>query len=299
MTIENLTQKFTGKPLVNTPRVDYLGEDLGEYIHKEIVREYKDFPVVSNNVYYDKESKLVTGSKPFYNVAVNEFLRDSALHTATPAELELTLSANAKDNSLGLNLRGTYEDSALALRSETALNEYLAKNIIAQLKARNPKIKMPLMIPLTGFDLEKDQNSPHGLAFKLRDEAEIIYAPILISDSGYFNSEDIDLSIGLPKKLQKKGSRYFYTKKEGLSRLYLGRYLYLDSYDVYLADSDVGGRVVVVSGEAAGFDFAQQLKEQQKANFEALRKSIDELYSKRKSDLESRFVNAKKLLEEN
>ncbi len=274
---QTLSQKFTGKPLVNAPRTDYLGGDLGKYIHYEIVRKYKDFPVVTNNIKYDKESKLVKGSKPFYNVAVNEFLKGNGLHTATPAELELIIAANTSNSTLGLNLKGTYEDSALVLRSGKKPNEYLAKNLLAQLKARNPKIKMPLMIPLTDFDLVTDSNSPHGLAFKLRDEAEIIYAPILDSDSGQFNTEDIDLSIGLPKELN-KGDRYFHIRKDGLSRLYLGRDLDLDSVDENLANSNGDGRVVIVSGEAADFDFAQQLKEQQKANLKALKSKAKEEY---------------------
>ena len=154
MTTKNLYEKFEGKKLVEIPQVNYLSGDLGKQVHEEISSKYIYFSVVTNNITYDKKSDLVKGSKPFYVVAVNEVLRENALHTATPAEYEMILAANARNKKLGLDLRGTYEDSALVLRTQSDLNEYLAKHLLSQLKKRNPKMKMPVMIPLTGFDLE-------------------------------------------------------------------------------------------------------------------------------------------------
>ena len=254
MTTETKTKlpKFQGKPLIETPDVvssaNFLEGDFGKVVHNEVVAEYgPDNPFVTSDVSYNDEDNVVRGSKPGYAVAVNKVLREDEriLRTATPADLERISRVKA------LPLRGQYEDSALVLRSEDEPNKYLAKNLIKQVKARNPKAKMPVMIPLCGLELVKDSDSPHNsLSFKLREDAEIIYAHILNKDSACFVSEDIDKKTGLPTKLGKEG-RYFCTINSGLSRLVLGRGLVLDSYWGDLAYSVGYGRVVVVSAEGA------------------------------------------------
>ena len=296
MIAKKFTSQFVGRQLVETPQVNYLGGDLGKEVHSAIASHYKEFPVVTYDISYDEKSDLVKGSKPFYLVAVNHELRGNALHTATPAELEMILAANARKESLGLNFLGTYEDSALVVRTDGDPNKYLAKHLVQQLRARNPKLKLPVMIPLTGFDLVKDQNSPYGLSFVLRDEADIIYAPILNSKDNSFDSKQINASTGLPLKLG-TGSRNFYARKEGISRLFLSRGLDLGSYDESLADSVVGGRVVIVGGEAAGFEIAQQLQEQQKANSERVQRAVIALYDTQKAEIEQKFTQAQKLFQ--
>ncbi len=298
MAMSNVKDKFEGRNLIEVPRVDYLRGEFGREIHEEIKVKYADFLVVTENISYDKKDKLVNGSKPYYVVAANEMLRQIGLHTATPVELEMVVSANARNSSSGLNLRGNYEDSALVLRSEGEPNSYLAGNLLRQLKMRNPKVKLPVMIPLNGFDLERNQDSSSGLSFKLRDDADIIYAPILNLKDGRFNSQDVDVLAGLPIKLCNEGERYFYTRNSGLSRLCLIVYLNLNSYNESLAYSYAIGRVVVVSGEAAGFKIAQELEEQRKANFRRVEQDINALYEARKSDLERRLNQAKIILSE-
>jgi hypothetical protein len=67
-----------------------------------------------------------------------------------------------------------------------------------------------------------------------------------MNKSGNFNSEDVDEKTGLPRQTG-NDNRTLYTKDSGLSRLCLGRILSLYSDWGGLADSDDGGRVVVVS----------------------------------------------------
>lgn len=226
----------------------FLTGEFGQAIHEEVLAKYVYFPSVKGSnceIVYDKESKVVRGSNPFYVIAVNETLRDNGLNlkTANTADLERVLRTGA------LPLQGQYEDTALALRDESNPNSYLAGNLMVQLKARNSEQEMPLMIPLYGLDLVKDSNSPHGLSFKLRDDSELIYASILVGNNNQQFSETEEFN-GLPKELG-KGNRTLYTSDSGLSRLYLGRILGLDSGSGGLANSDGDGRVVVVSAEGA------------------------------------------------
>ena len=101
------------------------------------------------------------------------------------------------------------------------------------------------MIPLAGLDIENDSASPYGLAFKLRENAELIEAPIL-NKPGRFTSADIDPATGLPRTTGKEGDRTLYTRDSGLLRLYLGGYLGLNSDCDGLASSGGDGQVVVV-----------------------------------------------------
>ena len=120
-----------------------------------------------------------------------------------------------------------------------------------QVKARGSK-KMPIMIPLASLNLEKDSNSPHGLAFKLRDDSELIYAPILNKSGGNFSSTDIDEKTGLPKKvsLGGLGDRKLHPGGYGLSRLNLDRNLSMSSYWSDLQYSYSDGQVVIVSDKS-------------------------------------------------
>ena len=147
----------------------------------------------------------------------------------------------------------------------------------------------PIMLPLSGLDLVNDNESPHGLAFKLTDRTDAIQANILSSTSGsYIAPGHIDESTGLPTEVFPKsqsGNRQLYTRNSGLSGLYLGRYLDVDSNDENLANSVSYGRVVLVSGEATANDFLANYQKELQTSFEA-----------EKSELSKRFEKASKVL---
>lgn len=271
--------EFNGKQIVpkgfKFPEADFLKGDFGKAVNEEVQGKYQ-FPAINKIKYSDN---IIKGSNPFYVVAVNEIIRPGYL-TATPADLENILETNI------LDLNSIYEDSALVLRSEKDPNSYLAKKLMNQVKAINHRIKMPVVIPLAGLELEADSNSEYGLAFKLREDAEIIYAPILNKETANFSSEDINKRTGLPKKLG-NGNRTLYTRQEGLHRLCLDSYLYLYSGDDDLGVSYDGGRVVVVkSGEAASQKFLDKY----------LSKLEQERTSKEK-DIENKFISAKQIID--
>lgn len=230
------------RPLINpemVPQVGFLGGDEGKLVHEEIQRKYSQFFAI-NQVSY--KNNLAQGSTPFYVVAVNEIIRLQGFRVATLADLENILKLNA------LDLTCHYEDSALVLRSEKDPNSYLAQNLMKQIRVRNPEVKMPVMIPLAGLSLVQDSGSDYGLTFTLRGDAEMVYAEILNSQNGSFSPEGMDASIGLPRKLG-KGNMTLYTRKEGLSRLYLYRDSDLYSGGEGLAGLGGNGRVVVVDGK--------------------------------------------------
>jgi len=235
------------KPLIEIPKdilqIGFFGGEYGREIDASIKKDYKDFPVMQRGNYSEG---IVKGSNPFYVVGVQSKL-PIGVRVAGQGDLETAMRVSA------LNLEGTYEDTGLVLRTDGNPNEYLSGNLMKQVKERFGKgAKMLIMIPLYEMELVKNQDSPHGLAFKLKKDAEIIYTPILNkSDGSKFNSEDIDVKTGLPIKVG-NGNRTLWTRDSGLSRLYLGRGLNLNSDYDNLADSNDYGRVVLVSTAEGG-----------------------------------------------
>src|SRR3989344_4665243 len=261
-----IKQKFNGKPLIEVPKeyptIGFLEGDFG----KEVLNEYKG-RAKDYNKHLDILSykyNIVQGSNPFAVVLMNKVLNEEGLKTASQSDLEKAIKLNA------LSLNGTYEDTALILRNENNPNSYLAKHLMKQVKERNKKAKTPIMITLNQLELVNDTASEYGLAFKLKEDAEIIYAPILNDEDENFSSEDIDEKTGLPIKLG-KGNRTLYTMQNGLSRFCLSRGLDLGARYVSLAYSNSNGRVVVVSGEATE-KFSNEYKTAKKDYFFKLRK---------------------------
>lgn len=242
---------FKGKPLIKIPefipQVGFLEGEFGKAFLEEyqgrVNADYNGNSVLNALSY---SNNVVKGSNPFAVVLTNQIIREEGLRTATQADLERVLKINAFGLNV-LDLRGFYEDTGLVLRSEDEPNRYLAKNLAEQVKSRKKKVgKTPIVIPLNRLELVNDLNSPHGLAFDLTDESEIIYAPVLGGKDNMKSFSETD-KYGLPEKLW-EGNRTLYTRDSGLSRLNL-----YDGSDLYSGSRGLGsyddGRVVVVSGE--------------------------------------------------
>jgi hypothetical protein len=226
----------------NVPLIGYLSGNLGREINEAIKKDYAGIHALQIGNY---SKGIVKGSNSFYAVAVQKRLPEG-VRVAAQADLEKAIKEGI------LDLSGTYEDTGLVLRTEGKPNSYLADNLMTQVKARlGKKAKMPVMIPLYGLELARDSSSPYGLVFKLGDEAEIITALILNKGNGNFSSRNINVETGLPKRLG-NGDRIFYTRQEGLSRLYLTGGLLLDSGGNDLANSYDDGRVVLVKETIRG-----------------------------------------------
>jgi hypothetical protein len=239
-----IKSQFKGTPIVpknvTFPEIGELRGDFG----KEVLAEYngiaeKDYGNARALKVLNYSDGVVKGSNPFAVVLVNSIL-PSGLRTSTPADLERALS-------VGIDLSGTYTDSALVLRNAEDPNKYLAGNITAQLMERGFKPGKTYVIPLIGLELATDRNSEQGIAFKLKEDAEVIpVSKEMFNSGGNFSNEDIDLNTGLPKKLG-NGNRTLYTRENGLSGLYLNSSLVLNSNYGSLANLGGYGRVRVTS----------------------------------------------------
>ncbi|MEK6855050.1 MAG: hypothetical protein AABX73_02400 [Nanoarchaeota archaeon] len=274
--------KFQGKPLIEIPEfiptINFLEGDFGRAVLDEYRgRTEKDYGNASalKVLSYDG---IVKGSNPFAVALVGSIVSQAGLRVATQADLERALKVKV------LPLQGKYEDTGLVLRSESEPNEYLARNLMHQVKARNPNAKMPAMIPLSGLELVADVSSPYKLAFKLKDGCEVFYDSSVLNKDGTFSSEDIDKKTGLPSETSNKGNRTLYTINSGLSGLDL--YWGLDVYSRCdnLAGSRGDGRVVLVSAEGTAKNLQEYLTQlQTDAN-------------RKKAEIDAKFKQAREIL---
>ena len=302
ITVEQAKTLGRWKPLIEIPEVipsasfleGYSVQDYLQLFNETADAQYGD--AAGNIKTYDISNDVLVGSSPLANVHAREtarkFMGPSDIRLATQADLERALRANA------LNFRGTYEDSALVLRSagdrDWTNNDYVACDLAEQIKARDSKLgklKTPVVIPLNGLDIRRESNSKYGLAFTLREDAEMFEAPIL-QRNGQFSSADVDAKTGLPTQL-KGGNRTLYTRDNGLSRLCLYGDLVLYSDNRDLAGSDSYGRVVLVRGEAARAEFADKF-----AKDIAQKKSeLESRYNAERTALDARYAEAIKVFE--
>jgi hypothetical protein len=236
--INQSTQPLSTRGNQDNLTYDFLEGDFG----KQILDEYNqlvqnEYQNVSDLQKLSFENNVVKGSNPFAFVLLNKVLQDHGKWVARPADLERALEKES------INLKGTYGDSGLVLRSNTDPNQYLAQNLIAQIKQRE-ELQSPLMIPLEGLDLKYDSSSPNDLSFQLTNSTELIYAPQLdkTNHEKKFNNGDKQ---GLPI-LDENGSRTLYSNEgEGLCRLYRYWDLGLDARGRSLSSSNSSGRVIV------------------------------------------------------
>ncbi len=236
--------QFNGVSVIDlskVPRANFLEGDFG----KEALKEFKERVVLDyyGNISLDKlyfENGVVEGSNPFAVVLINQILPEG-MRVATQADLETILKTSA------LDLSGTYEDSALVLRNTKGFDEYLAIDLDEQIKQRFPKrkIKYPVMVPLASLELVNDSNAFFKLAFKLKEDAKVIYAPQLTNENNGDSFSKTNKN-GLPI-FNYDGKRTSRIIVCNLSRLNLDKNLNLSSGWVNLADSDCFGRVVVLS----------------------------------------------------
>ena len=241
---------FKGKFLIPAeirdacPQVNYLQGDFGKAVLeqynarvKEDHNNHKHLKIFS----YSEKQDCITGSNSFGNVLLNNILSEynPALRIVTQADLETILREGV------LDLKKTYENTGLVLRSVAEPNFYLARDLSEQLQKRG-QLSYPVLLHLKDLTLRNKTDSPHGLAFTINENAELLYDAIVNVRSGYFSSKDIDEKTGLPKKLG-EGDRYFYTRDKGLSKLFLNNGLGALANDGYLAYSNDLGRVVAIS----------------------------------------------------
>jgi hypothetical protein len=249
---------FGWKPLIEIPETipssSFLqGDDAQAFLEEFNAKAREQYGEFSGKVAvlsYEPKSKMVRGSNPFAVAHADTIGKSLGIRVATMADLEKALVTGA------LPLSGTYEDTALVLRSNGQPNEYLAQNLSEQLEARGHRVgKVPMIVQLRGLQVVADGKSDYGLAFRLTDESQIAEAPYLVEKNNNKTFAKLD-ETGAPIFTSDR-NRTLFTRKTGLSRLFLGWSLNLYSYDELLADSSEIGRVAFVRGEAAGADFVR------------------------------------------
>jgi len=273
-----MNPKFKGKPLVKKdikfPEVDILQGEFGKYIFEEyqgrLDKDYKNIQALDVISFKDN---IVKGSNPFSTILIQKILRDNhkGLNIVSPKDIEEILELET------LNLRGTYKDTALVLRSNENPNKYLADNIIKQIKEQKGSLKYPIMVPLQGLDLVKDQDSEYGLSFKLREDTELISAPELDNKNNNKTFSKTNKK-GLPI-FSKQGNRTLYTRNSAIARLYLDRDLVLNSGWGDLDSSGVSGRVVIKSAAGAEQNFEHYISKLREEKETQIAK-IEEKYKK-------------------
>ena len=228
-------------PTAAVPDYDYffLGDDLGRETHEAITRKYgAENPFVTKDVSYDSDSKLVKGSKPGYIIAVNEILGDRNLRTATSYDVQKAIDEGK------INQSRIYEDIGLVLYSESGENEYLARDLAAQVRKRNGRVEFPTLISLVELGLKVDKNAPNGMAFNLTNDNQIVQAQQLSNANDQKRFSKLN-EFGLPI-FEDSGKHTFYSGNSGLRMLIRDRDSDLDARYWYLVYSDADGRVLVV-----------------------------------------------------
>lgn len=234
--VQPVTPVQQSLPLMDNASYSFLEGTEGQAILDEykqrVSKDYQGASALNDLSFADN---VVKGSNPFAFILLNKILAQKKMRIATLADLERALEKEA------INLKGTYGDSGLVLRSDGDPNQYLARDLINQVQQRG-RLQYPLMIPLAGLDLRYDSNSPNDLSFQLTDFAELIYALQLDhqNDRAKFSNGN---EKGLPI-FDQNGSRTLYTGNGGLRRLYRDRDLDLSARLRVLADSDSDGRVI-------------------------------------------------------
>jgi len=220
--------KVEEKPKISLPSKD-LAFITDENFYKEIICYiHKTFPynttTLSGKLSFDGVMK---GSNPYIATAVDMFLQsiNDTHRIATQKDLETNLEM----------FKGFYEDTGLVLRRLNNPNKDKAKYLYEQIRKAN--FTLPIFFDLRGLKLDANLN------FNLTEESRYKTANCLNWERGTKYSK-ID-EFGLPKEKDKNSSRQIYTFKDGLVRLYLDRFLDLNSYNENLEYSYSGGRVVV------------------------------------------------------
>jgi hypothetical protein len=221
------------------------------------------------------DGQQVTGSNIFDTILVDQLVKPFGVRVAMPVDLSNPDIMQAAKGNFYLDSR------AVVLRTPTdSYNE--GNNKLAKDLAHHVDLKKgPAM--MSGFTIEpwaEDKNG-YGLRLVPTDDFTAIQDDRLAGKWNGYKFNEVDEN-GLPKGLdQRNGSRTWYTRNDGLSRLCLDRYLDLGSGSRDLADSNSSGRVALVGGEATGTDFSGKLRIQ---------------YAKAQSELSGRFDRAMQIL---
>ncbi|MEK6862785.1 MAG: hypothetical protein AABW57_01335 [Nanoarchaeota archaeon] len=269
-----------GQPLiqVQVPEIFQLQYDqAGKEAVKKVLTDYKDTRVALDTL--DVKAKgSVRGSNIYFRFAVGNAYRQITqenIHPINARESEIALA-----NNVLVNPRSTYEDLGLTVYPKEGVNSKLWNYLREQLK---DKIDLSQPFIITGLmNVVKDENYENSLRLDLNELTEAYNVPILIKETGNFDSEDLELQrTGFPSELR-EGNRTLYTAKDGVRRLYRNGNLYLGAGFDDLAYSVGVGRVNVAKNFSSGnleqlVDYRAKLEQEKSRKLEGLKQKYESL----------------------
>lgn len=249
--------KFKGEPLIPTPDFAQLSwNKFGKEVIARVNDKYKGTCAEIKPEYRGKNNQI-THSNTFRLFAINTAAREFGARVIYPESSEILLAQKRLPEA-----ESVYYDLG-AVIDFSGQNHDLAVDLYNKL----PKEQRDLdRFPAVALELMPVKSNIGGYGLSLAPTAhfQLRTAKILSQPTGNFDGNDAELlRSGLPLKLV-EGNRKLYTTKQnnpsldnlGVVRLCLGRGLYVDSDDEFLAGASEDGRVVVESAEGASKNFS-------------------------------------------
>ena len=189
---------------------------------------------------YDEASKTMMGSTPIAVANLDAFAQKYGARTPNLRDLsrpEIMRIAKGKHyiDSRNLVVRSIEDPS-------WSQNNSLLRTIYELAEQKEGSITHPFMIEGFYFVPNSKDKNGYGLTLVADSDFKVVQDERFDGKHNGENFSEVD-ELGIPN-FDKKGSRRWYAKNKGLSRLYLNRDLYLGSYDYDLTNSSDDGRVV-------------------------------------------------------
>ena len=199
---------------------------------------------MANGMSYDAKTQTLIGSNVFATARIDSILRPLGIRVANLRDL-------SRPEVMGMVKDKFYTDApALVLRSmddSYGRNLPIIKQLAESVEKANGIVQLPVLV--TGFDVKEiEDDNGYGIAIVPRDDFRAVHDMRLHGENHGKRFTEVD-ELGLPK-FDKNGQRGWYARNQGVSGLFLYRYLVAISDNGYLASSGGSGRVVLVSGEA-------------------------------------------------
>lgn len=190
---------------------------------------------------YHAETRTLRGSNPWIAARIDTRLRAYGIRVANLRDF-------SRPGIMGM-VEGRYcSDSPVfflrTLEDSCPQNLSLIMRIAEKVETVNGKLNLPVMV--TGFDVVKldEDDGGYGIGIVARDDFRAVHDERLKGESYLRRFSEVD-DLGLPK-FDSNGSRCWYSKKKGISRLTMGRNQSLISDRSDLFYSHFGSRLILV-----------------------------------------------------
>lgn len=190
---------------------------------------------------YDEATQTMIGSNPLAVVCLDNVVKEYGARTTNLRDLSRPEVMAIAKGEYHINPR------TLVARSSTDYyerNNPLLKTIYELVEEELGTIIYPFMIEGFNFVPNEEDTESYGLKLVPTEEFKVVQDERLGGEYNGKSFSEVD-ELGIPK-FDIDGSRKWFTREEGLSILYLGWSLDLNSYNENLVRSGDDGRVVLV-----------------------------------------------------